>query len=465
MDAKEHLFDAFPATSKEQWIQQVIKDLKGGDFNSLLTYTSRDGITIQPFYTTEDLAVYSERKPLFAHTDWEVCEEIIVVPGTEQEANKKALYALEHGATGLVLRVQSDVALATLLQDIGMEYIRLRFVLQENISAFDAQLSTYISGKGLDVHALNLAISYDPIRRLLDSGNWEPMAERSNFLQHIKDTQGAHNLCIEGTIYHNAGAAPAHELACILAHANEYLQWSDAHTTRVEIAIAVGPDYFFEIAKLRALRKVWALLTAAYNINDVLSIHAVTATRNLTLYDTHNNLLRTTTEAMAASIGGCDSLVVKPFDCFYNAPNAFSGRLARNIQLLLKAESYIDKVADVAAGSFFMETLTEQLAEKAWNLFQTIESEGGFIAALEKGSIQNSIEESAAAQQQRFDEEKEVLVGTNKFPDKGQLMADKVTGIHTVTLPEGTLIRPLMEKRLSNAAEQERLQAETTVNP
>lgn len=464
MDAKNHLFDAFPATSKDQWIQQVIKDLKGGDFDTLLNYTSRDGITIHPFYTTEDLSRYTERKPLFAHTDWEVCEEIIVAANGEQNANKIALHALEHGATGLVFLVQSNVTLETLLRDIGIEYIQLRFVVQENITAFDAQLTTYISDKGLHATALNLVISYDPIHQLLTTGNWQETAARTNFLQHINDTKGTYNLCIDGTIYHNAGASPAYELACILAHANEYLQWSEGHAARIEIAIAIGPDYFFEIAKLRALRKVWALLATTYNINAGLRIHAVTATRNLTLYDTHNNLLRTTTEAMAASIGGCDSLVVKPFDCFYNAPNAFSGRLARNIQLLLKAESYLDKVADVSAGSFFVEELTEQLAEKAWTLFQGIEAEGGFIAALDKEIIQNTIEESAAIQQQRFTEGKEVLVGTNKFPDKQQHMADKAAGINTPVISVATMIRPLMEQRLSNAAEQERLQAETTAS-
>jgi len=459
MAANDHLFDAFPATTKEQWIQQVIKDLKGGDFNTILNYTSRDGIVIHPFYTEEDLAKYSERKPLFSHTDWEVGEELAVED--EAAANKKALQALESGATSLVFRVQSAVSLEVLLQEIGIEYIQLQFILQEGIGEFDTQLSSYLSAKKLDRSALNLIVSYDPIHQLVETGSWLEAAEQAAFIKHINSAKGARNCCINGAIYHNAGASPAYEIACIAAHANEYFQWMEKPGVPVQVQVAVGPDYFFEIAKLRALRKVMTLLAAAYETEMDICFHAETATRNLTLYDTHNNLLRTTTEAMAATIGGCNSLVVKPFDCFYNAPNEFSSRLARNIQLLLKTESYFDKVSDVAAGSFFIEELTEQLAEKAWSLFQDIEANGGFIASLQNGTIQQTIEESAALQQERFTEGKEVLVGTNKFPDMAQHMADKATGLAPEANLATTMIKPLSAQRLSRRAERERLQTET----
>ncbi|KAK6022886.1 hypothetical protein OSTOST_11400 [Ostertagia ostertagi] len=253
MAANDHLFDAFPATTKEQWIQQVIKDLKGGDFNTILNYTSRDGIVIHPFYTEEDLAKYSERKPLFSHTDWE-----------------------------------------------------------EGIGEFDTQLSSYLSAKKLDRSTLNLIVSYDPIHQLVETGSGLEAAEQAAFIKHINSAKDARNCCINGAIYHNAGASPAYEIACIAAHANEYFQWMEKPGVPVQVQVSVGPDYFFEIAKLRALRKVMTLLAAAYETEMDISLHAETATRNLTLYDTHNNLLRTTTEAMAATIGGCNSLVRTP---------------------------------------------------------------------------------------------------------------------------------------------------------
>lgn len=460
MEAKDHLFDAFPAISKEQWIQQVIKDLKGGDFDTILKYTSRDGIDIYPFYTAEDLSGYSERMPLFAHTDWDVCEEIIVKEASV--ANKQALHVLENGATALLFRVPGKVFLPALLQDIGIAYIGLQFVVDSNIALFDEQLQAYISGKGLQPDQLNLSVAYDPVHTFVTTGSWNAATEQNLFIKHSEATANYRNVCIDGTIYHNAGAAPAYEIACIAAHANEYLNWLNGKANSIQLNIAVGPDYFFEIAKLRAVRKVFALLSETYGIQPMLYIHAETAIRNLTVYDAHNNLLRTTTEAMAATIGGCNSLTVKPFDEVYNADNGFSDRLARNIQLILKAESYFDKVADVSAGSYFIEALTEQLAGKAWSYFKEIEAAGGFISSLEQNMIQRTIEASANSQQQRFEEGKEILVGTNKYPDAKQVMKDQLKKDIIAALPAtGVTATPLTTRRLSIDNELNRLALET----
>lgn len=463
MEAKDHLFDAFPAISKEQWIQQVIKDLKGGDFDTILKYTSRDGIDIYPFYTAEDLSAYSERKPLFAHTDWDVCEEIVVTD--ENTANKQALDVLENGATALLFRVPGKVSVSALLQDIGIEYIGLQFVVSSDIALFDEQLQTYISDKGLQPDQLNLSIAYDPIHAFVTTGSWDAGVEKDLFTKHTETTSNYRNVCIDGTIYHNAGAAPAYEIACIAAHANEYLNWLSGKTNSIQLHIAIGQDYFFEIAKMRAIRKVFALLSEAYGIRPTLYIHAETAIRNLTVYDAHNNLLRTTTEAMAATIGGCNSLTVKPFDEVYSADNSFSDRLARNIQLILKAESYFDKVADVSAGSYFIEALTEQLAEKAWSYFKEIEATGAFISSFEQNIIQQTVEASANSQQQRFEEGKEILVGTNKYPDAKQVMKDQLKKDIIAEQPAtSATATPLIIRRLSVDSELKRLALETAVS-
>lgn len=456
------LFSDFPEVSQEQWIAQVVKDLKGESFDEKLTYRSADGITIKPFYTTEDLAKYSERKPLFAHADWEVCVEIEATDATA--ANKKALHELNNGATAILFFVNHDVNLEILLDNIGVEYISMQFVVEGDAIAFSKKLGEYVRAKKIEASVLNISINTDPVENLLRKGEWR-QSEAADREELAGILSAYRTICINTAVYHNAGASAAYQVGCALAQANTYINWLSEQGAKQEelsgkfqLNVAVGPDYFFEIAKLRAFRKTFALLFAEYGIKGDLFIHAETAMRNLTVFDTHNNLLRTTTAAMAASIGGCNSLVVKPFDVTYSEGNDFSERLARNIQLVLKSESYFDKVADVSAGSFFIEELTEQLAEKAWGYFTEIEKQGGLVDALRSGFVQQQIGTFASAQQQNFDTGKEVLVGTNKFPDKHENKQDKASAINWGSeARKGKVIETLDTTRLSAKNEKERL--------
>lgn len=456
------LFSDFPEVSQEQWIAQVVKDLKGESFDEKLTYQSADGITIKPFYTTEDLAKYSEREPLFAHADWEICVEIEALDAAT--ANKKALDELNKGATAILFYVKADVNLEALLNEIGIEYISVQFVVEGDALVFSKNLDEYIRAKNKEASALNISINTDPVENLLRTGNWR-LSETAD-REELAGILSAHKtICINTAIYHNAGASAAYQVGCALAQANLYINWLSEQGLKPEqldgkfqLNVAVGPDYFFEIAKLRAFRKTFALLLDEHGIPNEVYIHAETATRNLTVFDTHNNLLRTTTAAMAASIGGCNSLVVKPFDITYSEGNDFSERLARNIQLVLKAESYFDKVADVSAGSFFIEELTEQLSEKAWQYFVEIEKQGGMLDALKTGFVQQKISGFAAGQQQSFDSGKEVLVGTNKFPDKNESKQDVASTINWGSeARKGEVIETLDSRRLSAMNEKERL--------
>lgn len=460
--AKNDLFNEFPEVNAEQWIQQVVKDLKGERFEDKLTYETADGIRINPFYTQEDLAKYSERKPLFTHTDWEICVEI---DGTDEPAgNKKALHALNNGATALLLFVLHTADLEQLLNEIQVAYIAIQFVVEGDAREFAQRFSAYCQKHHLDEAALNVAINADPVENLLRTGDWRTSAEEDR--AELAGISGAHRtLCINANIYHNAGASPAYEIGCTLAHANTYINWlidegqNPEHVSGAfQLNVATGPDYFFEIAKLRALRKTFALLLGEYGISKPVYIHAETAFRNLTVFDIHNNLLRTTTAAMAAATGGCNSLVVKPFDSTCKEENEFSDRLARNIQLILKSESYFDKVSDASAGSFFIEELTEQLAARAWEYFRAIEQESGLVEALKKGTIQQHIRNFAVQQQARFNEGKEVLVGTNKFPDPNDHKKDVAASIvWGSTARQGKIIETLDTRRLSAPLEQERV--------
>lgn len=459
MSTNPRLFDAFAPVSREQWLQQIVKDLKGADYTETLTYATDDGILVHPFYTEEDCRHLSTDTPLFTHTGWEICEHISV--REEKEANARLLHALNNGATALSLDVSDKVILPALLQDVGLPYIHVLFRVSGDSVVFARKLNDYLHACDWDRSVLQITVDADCIHRALTTGNWRLSKQEdidcwqeANALLHPFRT-----IFADTTIYAEAGAPPALQLGYALAHLHEYigLQASEDNkemASRIEIAIAIGQDYFFEIAKLRALRKIYAQMAEAYGIYMPLYIHAVTTSRNLTRYDVHNNLLRTTTAAMAAVAGGCNSLTVTPFDAALHEPGDFSLRMARNIQLILQSESYLDKTADVAAGSYFIETLTHELAEKAWQYFTETEAAGGLIACMEKGVVVQAVESYAVAQQKRFAAGKEILVGINKFPHPAD--NPEITLPEKVPAPEITAFPPLVPSRLAAAAEEMR---------
>jgi methylmalonyl-CoA mutase len=227
------------------------------------------------------------------------------------------------------------------------------------------------------------------------------------------------------------------------------------------IEVSVGTNYFFEIAKLRALRILFNALAKEYNHTFDCHIIATPTKRNKTLYDYNVNMLRTTTECMSAVLGGADTVANLTYDSLYHKDNEFGDRIARNQLLILKHESYFDKVSNPADGAYYIETLTEQLAEKALLLFKEIEEKGGFITQLIEGKIQKKISESAFKEQELFDSGKEVLLGTNKYPNKNDKMKHDLELFPFVKQnPRKTLIIPIIEKRLAEKLEQERLSQE-----
>ena len=258
------------------------------------------------------------------------------------------------------------------------------------------------------------------------------------------------SISISGYHMQEAGATADIELAYTLADGLEYLRAGvaagidiDAFAPRLSFFWAIGTNHFMEIAKMRAARMLWANIVASYNpecLRDCenkgpngecrcaakMKVHAETSTFNLTLFDAHVNLLRTQTEAMSAALGGVDSMTVVPFDKTYETPDEFSERLARNQQLLLKEESHFDKVIDPAAGSYYIENLTVSIAKQAWEIFLAIEEEeGGFYAALKAGTVQAAVNESNKARHKAVAQRREILLGTNQFPNFNEKAGDK----------------------------------------
>ena len=225
--------------------------------------------------------------------------------------------------------------------------------------------------------------------------------------------------------------------------------------------VSVGTNYFFEIAKLRALRQLFNLIAKEYNHNLDCHLLVSPTKRNKTVYDYNVNMLRTTTECMSAILGGADAIANLPYDAIYHKDNEFGDRIARNQLLVLKHESYFDKVNNPADGSYYIENLTHQLAEKALNLFKDIEANGGFLKQLNEGIIQRKIQESADKEQKLFDTGKEVLLGTNKYPNKNDKMKDDIELYPFVKIkPRKTLITPIIEKRLAEQVEYDRIKEE-----
>ena len=205
---------------------------------------------------------------------------------------------------------------------------------------------------------------------------------------------------------------------------------ADEVARRIKFNMGVSSNYFMEIAKFRAARMVWAQIVEQYKPESKLSskmlCHAETSRFNQTIYDAHVNLLRSQTETMSAALAGVDSITTTPFDVPYKTPDAFSERIARNQQFLLKEESHLDKVVDPAGGSYYVETLTVSLAKEAWKLFLDVEEKGGFLACINDNSIQKAINATAEKRHVDVARRKEILLGTNQYPNINETAAQKI---------------------------------------
>lgn len=443
------LFNDFEGVSSKQWKQQIQYELKGADYNETLVWESPEGIKVKPFYHHDETV-----NPLPVETQvsqFKIIQNIFVFD--LDKSIQRALESLQRGAEAIRFIIENEnTDIEKLLQALPKEtvvYLQLRF------------LSTAFIEKA--IHSFpNLHLEIDPIGQLVKEGNWFINLETDMAqLQSIVGKNALSVLHIDSTVYQNAGGNMVQQLAYTLAHANEYFNRIQNLTQPVSIAVAVGTNYFFEIAKVRALRLLFKTLAEAYDTNLECHITAIPSKRNKTLYDYNVNMLRTTTECMSAILGGADAVTNLAYDAIYHKDNEFGDRISRNQLLILKKESYFDKVDNPADGAYYIEELTLQLAEKALILFKDIEANGGFITQLIEGTIQRKIKESAEKEQQLFDAGKEVLLGTNKYPNKNDRMKDDLELFPFLKQnPRKTLITPILERRLSEALEQERLQTE-----
>lgn len=450
---KKSLFTEFDPISSKQWKQKIQFELKGEDYNDTLIWNSAENIKVKPFYNQEDL---QENLPVNQNSNgFKICQNIFVFD--IEKSIERALESIERGAESVVFTIENEeIDVAKLLKKLPLEtceiYFNLNFISIDYIS----KIETIAKSRNAKIYC-----NLDPIGQLAKEGNWFKTQEKDNFetLNLIsKQVSQSSIISINSSLYQNAGANIVQELAYSLAHANEYLNRISNFNQPIVFKISVGTNYFFEIAKLRAYRMLFDTIAKEYLSNLECHLIVTPTKRNKTIYDYNVNMLRTTTECMSAIIGGADAIANLPYDALYHKDNEFGDRIARNQLLILKNESYFDKVNNPADGTYYIESLTNQLAEKALVLFKDIEANGGFLKQLNEGIIKRKIQESADKEQELFDSGKEVLLGTNKYPNKDDKMKHDLELFPFVKVnPRKTLITPIIEKRIAEKIEQERL--------
>jgi len=375
MSLSSDFFAEFPSVSKAQWLERIAKDLKGKPLDDLYWHLN-ETVTVDPFGHADDQPVppaplYTEAPP------WEINEDI--APGAPADANRQALEALAFGAESVRFSLaEADVPgqLEALLHRIYLDYIGVHLG-GEGVAADPAALLAALGGiaeeQGIPAKNLRGSLSYDPAAARLP--DWRYLSELLQYAQAY--FPGFRCITVNGTSEYRDAAGAADELAAVLQRGAQYIEQSAAHgldlaqmATQIQFSLSVGKSYFVEIAKLRAFKLLWLQVLKAWNIPPDYPVLDVRFAPSAYTDDLYTNMIRATTMAMSAVLGGADRLTVLPYDAGREEqaqyPRAFGRRIARNVQHLLKLESGFGAVSDPAAGSFYIEKLTAQLATTAW---------------------------------------------------------------------------------------------------
>lgn len=451
---KKRLFDEFPPIEKQSWEQTIIADLKGANYEKKLVWNTDDGLKIQPYYTAEDIESLKTKDFLPAEfpylrgtksdNNWEVRQKI--ASKGIGSANIEAIEALKKGADAVTFKadqINSLADISVILKDINIEKNPVHFVSAASNPQLLDYLLQYIEKNNIDKSKVRGSLNFDSFGYYLMRGTyWVSNEDNMNELAGLieksrKEIPGFKVLNIGAHNLHNAGATTVQELAFSLSAGAEYLtQMTDKNIPAKDVlkstifTYAIGSSYFMEIAKFRAARFLWAKIAEQFKPScdccTKMYIHAITSLYNKTIFDPYVNMLRTTTEAMSAAIANVDSITVLPYDKPYSFGSNFSNRIARNQQVVLKEEAHLGKLVDPSAGSYYIEMLTNTLAEEAWKLFLKIEEMGGFMKAMESGFVLNEIRKSAEMKVKNAASRKTNILGTNQFPNLQENMLDKI---------------------------------------
>ncbi len=442
----KNIFSDFNPVSAKAWKQKIQMDLKGADYNQTLLTNTLEGITIQPFYhkdTYKFLDIPKKSKQAKICQTFFVNDEIIV--------NKLFKDALNKGAETIKLIANNPFNINALFSNTTS---KTEFIISCNFiePTFIKELIAFSKDK-------NIQIVLDIINHFAKDGNWHSKQQTDfNLLKELLETPIT--IGIDASLYQNSGANSVQQIAYALAHVNEYLNEGFTQNNFL-FTFAISSNYFFEISKIRAFKYLIKKLTTEYHFNKEITIILEPTLRNKTLYDYNVNLLRTTTESMTAMLSGVDYVSNVAYDAIYHKSNEFGERIARNQLLILNEESFFNNAKDFGKGSYYIEHITYELADKALTLFKDIEKNGGFINQLFKGTVQRKIFESATKEQDLFNQGILILLGTNKYPNEDDLMKNELELYPFVKIkPRKTIIKPIIPTRLAEKLEQERLKLE-----
>ncbi|MDR3405438.1 MAG: methylmalonyl-CoA mutase family protein [Chthoniobacter sp.] len=429
MMSTEELLKEFPPVSTAEWEQVIQKDLKGADYAKKLIWQSPEGLAVKPYYRADDLAAltaldaapgaFPYLRGTRAEGGWFITEE--VGEADPEKANAQARAAIAAGAgqiafTAVAVRNLSDLALLL----AGLDEVPVHFT-----SADEALLT--LLAEWLATH---------PRTAILSSG-WNPL-ENPAFAAQLLSSLPANCVpfTINAAVFEESGATAVEETGFALsagidalAALGEHGIAADRAAAALTFSFSIGADFFFSIAKLRAFRLVWAQAVESFGGSKDAArarIAARTSRWNQAVYDAHNNILRGTEEALAAILGGADSIAVAPYDECFRTPSAASRRLARNTQLVLKLESHLGSVTDPGGGSYYLETLTDFIARDAWKLMQKIESQGGYRKVSAAGTLAALLAQSLGARNKLVAQRRSVLTGVNQFVNAQEKLLDSI---------------------------------------
>ena len=484
------LFAEFPPVSTEKWEEVINKDLKGADYEKKLVWKTIEGFKVKPYYRAEDLQglEYLEANPdQYPYTRgtnprgnvWDIRQDIR--EDDPSKANALAVEAAKRGATSLGFRgckVSDEASMETLLKGLRLDEVKVNFLCSKDWLATLQLLEAAATKMGYDPAQVAGSLNYDPFRHAMRHAAWQRGEQQeadyaAALVGHAEQhTPKMRVLTVNGNIFRNAGGNITQELGYALAAANDWMACltdkglAPSQVARqLTLSLAADGNYFMEIAKLRAARLLWSKIAKAYDPDHEATckifIHSASATWNKSIYDPYVNMLRTTTETMSAVVGGADSITTEPFDSAYEQPTDFSLRIARNQQILLKEESYMEKIVDPSAGSYYIENLTDSIAQHAWARFLEVEQRGGFRQAVDKGLVQDEVEKTAQATEKQLAERRMHILGTNIFPN----LKERATN-HAIAAPrccasqEGGTLKTLQPRRGAQPYEELRMATE-----
>ena len=459
-EEKLNMLAEFPAISSKAWKEKIVADLKGADFDKKLVWRTSEGFNVQPYYRQEDLkglkttvsapGQFPYVRGTKTHNEWAIRQNICACKNA-RKANAKALDVLSKGVTSLGICLDADKLsyryIKTLLEGINLNEVAINFNVCACVAPELANILVRLVGRsGYDFKAIKGSINVDPIKNMLLKG--KPLTKEQVSEKIVATVKAAKTLVnvrvvgVNSVVLNNAGAYCAQELAYALAWGAEYMtMMTEAGlpnylaAREIRFNMGIGGNYFMELAKFRAARLLWAkiveaykapVFTAALKEAAKMNVSAETSRFNMTIFDAYVNMLRTQTETMSAALAGVDEIVVTPFDATYEQPTEFAERIARNQQLLLKEESHFDKVVDPAAGSYYIENLTNAIAEEAWKQFLAIQEQGGMYEMVAAGKVQEAMAANLKTRLSDVAKRKEVILGSNQFPNFTEKAGKKI---------------------------------------